>query len=103
MVFVTWALLVYPICTPLALVLRGVHIRQTTRAHVTNTKCNTFALKIKGIQRVAYLMSPCFKGNIFDVALVVALLPYEGFVEGSIFIIKVGGFDCGFYLSQQLK
>ena len=28
---------------------------------------------------------------------------YEGFVEGSIFIIKVGGFDRGFYLSQQLK
>ena len=30
-------------------------------------------------------------------------LPYKGFVEGSIFITKVGGFDCGFYLSQQLK
>ena len=30
-------------------------------------------------------------------------LPYEGFVEGSIFIIKVGGFNRGFYLSQQLK
>ena len=30
-------------------------------------------------------------------------LPWEGFVEGSIFIIKVGGFDRGFYLSQQLK
>ena len=29
--------------------------------------------------------------------------PYEGFVEGSIFIIKVGGFNHGFYLSQQLK
>ena len=29
--------------------------------------------------------------------------PYEGFLEGSIFIIKVGGFDCGFCLSQQLK
>ena len=31
---------------------RGVHIRQTTRAHVTNTKCNTFAPKIKGILNV---------------------------------------------------
>ena len=29
--------------------------------------------------------------------------PCEGFVEGSIFIIKVGGFDRGFYLPQQLK
>ena len=29
--------------------------------------------------------------------------PYKGFVEVSIFIIKVGGFDRGFYLSQQLK
>ena len=29
--------------------------------------------------------------------------PYKGFVEGSIFIKKVGGFDRGFYLSQQLK
>ena len=43
-------------------------------------------------------MSPWFKGNI-------AMLPspYEGFVEGFIFIIKVGGINCGFYLSQQLK
>ena len=74
-VFVTWALVVYLICTPsalgpAALVPRGVHIRQTTRAHVTNTKCNTFTPKIKGIQGVTYLISPCFKGNIFDVALV---------------------------------
>ena len=30
-------------------------------------------------------------------------LPYKGFVEGSIFITKVGGFDRGFHLSQQLK
>ena len=30
-------------------------------------------------------------------------LPYKGFVKGSIFIKKVGGFDHGFYLSQQLK
>ena len=30
-------------------------------------------------------------------------LPYEGFIKGSIFIIKAGGFDRGFYLSQQLK
>ena len=29
--------------------------------------------------------------------------PDEGFVEGSIFIIKVEGFNHGFYLSQQLK
>ena len=42
----------------------GVHIRQTTRAHVTNTKCNTFTPKIKGIQKVIYLMSPWFEGNI---------------------------------------
>ena len=63
-------------------------------------------------------MSPWFEGSIFDVALVrgqhrdvamtlryVAMLPwpYKGFVEGSIFIIKVGGFGRGFYLSQQLK
>ena len=27
----------------------GVHIRQTTCAHVTNTKCNTFTPQIKGI------------------------------------------------------
>ena len=33
-------------CGPWAL---GVHIRQTSHAHVTNTKCNTFAPKIKGI------------------------------------------------------
>ena len=31
--------------------------------------CNNFAPKIKGIQRVAYLMSPWFGGNIFDVTL----------------------------------
>ena len=43
-------------------------------------------------------MSPWFKGNI-----AMSPLPYKGFVEGSIFIIKVGGFDRGFYLSQQLK
>ena len=60
-------------------------------------------------------MSPWFEGNIFDVALVrgqhhdvagnIMMLPspYKGFVEGSIFIIKVRGFDRGFYLSQQLK
>ena len=29
--------------------------------------------------------------------------PYKCFVEGSIFITKVEGFDRGFYLSQQLK
>ena len=29
--------------------------------------------------------------------------PCEGFVESSIFIIIVGCFDCGFYLSRQLK
>ena len=34
---------------PAALGPEGVHIRQTTHAHVTNTKCNTFAPKIKGI------------------------------------------------------
>ena len=43
-------------------------------------------------------MSPWFEGNIAMLPL-----PYKGFVEGSIFIIKVGGFDCGFYLSQQLQ
>ena len=37
---------------------------------VTNTKCNTFTPKIKGIQRVTYVMSPWFEGNIFDVALI---------------------------------
>ena len=31
--------------------------------------CNTFTPKIKGIQRVTYLMSPWFEGNIFDAAL----------------------------------
>ena len=43
-------------------------------------------------------MSPWFEGNI-------AMLPspYKGFVEGSIFITKVGGFDRGFHLLQQLK
>ena len=50
-------------------------------------------------------MSPWFEGNIFDVALVRGQYrsPYKGFVEGSIFITKVGGFDRGFHLSQQLK
>ena len=43
-------------------------------------------------------MLPWFMGNI-----TMSPLPYEGFVEGSIFIIKVGGFDYGFYLPQQLK
>ena len=43
-------------------------------------------------------MSPWFEGNI-----AMSLSPCEGFVEGSIFIIKVGDFDHGFYLSQQLK
>ena len=43
-------------------------------------------------------MSPWFKGNI-----TMSPLPYKGFVEGSVFIIKVGDFDRGFYLSQQLK
>ena len=28
--------------------------------------------------------------------------PYEGFVEGSIFIIKVGGFNCGFQQLEEL-
>ena len=40
-------------------------------------------------------MSPWFEGNI-----AMSPSPYEGFVEGS---IKAGGFDRGFYLSQQLK
>ena len=75
MVFVTRALVVCLICAPLALgpaapMPRGAHIRQTTRAHVTNTKCNTFTPKIKGIQRVTYLTLPWFEGNIFDVTLV---------------------------------
>ena len=55
-------------------------------------------------------MLPWFEGNIFDVALargqhtiVMLTSPYKGVVEDSIFIIKVGGFDCGFYLSQLLK
>ena len=44
LVFVTWARVVCLICTPsalgpAALRPRGIHIRQTTRAHVTNTKC----------------------------------------------------------------
>ena len=43
-------------------------------------------------------MSRWFEGNI-----IMSPLPYEGFVEWSIFIIKVEGFDCGFYLLQQLK
>ena len=55
-VFVTWALVVYLICTPsalrpAALVPRGVHIRQTTRAHVTNTKCTPLRGRIKGKSR----------------------------------------------------
>ena len=53
-------------------------------------------------------MLPWFGGNIFDVALVQGqhcdvTLAFKGIVEGSIFIIKVGGFNRGFYLSQQLK
>ena len=49
---------------------------------------------------IRYLMLAWLEGNIFDVALVRAMLPsqYESFVEGSIFIIKVEGFDGGFYL-----
>ena len=43
-------------------------------------------------------MLPWFEGNI-----AMSPLPCEGFVEGSVFIIKVGGFDRGFYLLQQLK
>ena len=54
----------------------------------------TLASKIEGIQRVAYLISSWFKGNI-----TMSPSPYEGFAEGSLFITKVGGFDCGFYLS----
>ena len=63
-----------------------------------NYLCNAFAPKIKGIQGVAYLVLPWFEGNI-------AMLPspYKGFVKGFLFTIKVGGFDRGFYLSQQLK
>ena len=60
--------------------------------------CNTFPPRIKGIQGVTYLMLPWFEGNI-----AMSPSPYKGFVEGSIFIIKDGGFDCRFYLSQQLK
>ena len=37
MVFVTWALVAYLICTPSALKLQGLHIRQTTHVHVTYT------------------------------------------------------------------
>ena len=41
-VFVIWALVVYLICTPSASPqAEGVHIRQTTHAHVTDTKCYT--------------------------------------------------------------
>ena len=62
-----------------------------------NYICNTFTPKIKGIQRVTYLMSPWFEGNI-----VMSPLPYKSFVEGSIFIIKVGGFDCYYILHKNL-
>ena len=53
-------------------------------------------------------MLPWLRDNIFDVTWVqgniaMSPLPYEGLVEGSVFIIKVGGFDRRFYLSQQLK
>ena len=47
------------------LMTEGEHIRQTTRAHVTNT----FTRKSKGIQRVTYLMLPWFEGHYRDVAL----------------------------------
>ena len=63
--------------------------------HICIIICNTFTPKIKGIQRVTYLMLSWFDGNI-----AMSPSPYKGFVEGSIFIIKV---DRGFYLSQQLK
>ena len=82
---------------------RGHHV--VTLQHVIFI-CNTFAPRIGGIRGVAYLMLPWFGGSVFDVTLVRGqhrASPYEGFVEGSIFIIKVGGFDRGFYLSQQLK
>ena len=48
--------------------------------------------------RTTFLMSPWFEGNI-----AMSPSPYKGFVEGPIFIINVGGFDHGFYLSKQLK
>ena len=56
MVFVTWALVVHLTCAPsalgpAALVPWGVHIRQTTRSHVTNTKCTTLRGQIKGKSR----------------------------------------------------
>ena len=83
-----------------------LHIRQIICTHVTTIICNAFAPRIRGIQGVTYLKSPWFEGNIFDVTEGnIAMSPslYEGFVEGSIFIIKFGGFDHGFYLLQQLK
>ena len=48
MVYVTWALLIYPICTPsalrpAALEPQGVRIRQTTHAHATYTKYSYIA------------------------------------------------------------
>ena len=56
-VYVTWALVIHLICTPSALWIQGVYIRQI---HVTFSICNTFAPKIKGM----------FEDNIFDVTLV---------------------------------
>ena len=44
----------YSTLSALGPVALRLHIRQTTYAHVTNTKCNTFTAKIKGIQRVTY-------------------------------------------------
>ena len=45
--------------------------------------CNTFTHKIKGIQRVTYLMLPRFESYIM-----MQLLHYEIFVAASTFIIK---------------
>ena len=63
LVFVTWARVVCLICIPRGTRAagpraEGVHIRHTTRAHVTNTKCNTFTPKIKRIYSITYLIFP---------------------------------------------
>ena len=67
----------------------------------SNTLCNTFTPKIKGIQRITYLMLPSF--SYFKDFIMVLLSQYEETVEGFLFIMKDGNFDCGIYLITAIE
>ena len=67
----------------------------------TNTLCNTFTPKIKGIKRITYLMFPSL--SYFKDIIIMLLSQYEETVKGSLFIMKDGNFDCVSYLITAIE